>query len=103
MALARIVPMTGYNGTSVAARLAAAFLAAGSLLCACGQKGPLYIPGVEHPEGGVRRLPLPSPASAASAPASAPAPSVPSDVGVTLPLPAASGSSGPSSGPSAGH
>jgi hypothetical protein len=51
---------------------------AGSLLAACGQKGPLYIPGVEHPEGGVVRHPLPAstplPASAAGFAASAPAP-----------------------------
>lgn len=52
--------MDGLNRISVAAGLAAALAAVAMGLSACGQKGPLYLPGVEHPEGGVVRHALPA-------------------------------------------
>lgn len=58
---------TGQDARSVAAGLIVAVAAGGSLLAACGQKGPLYIPGVERPEGGVVRFAVPASAPRAAA------------------------------------
>jgi hypothetical protein len=71
--------MNGYGKSSVAAHIAASIAVVGSLLAGCGQKGPLYIPGVEHPEGGVVRLAVPASAPGpASAPSAAGGPKFPS-------------------------